>query len=177
MQIKKKTQQSLPGLKGNAFLVPNDNRIYSNTKKAKIARDILERYTGSPVDRFRKQIILTNFDYYVERFDNLCGDERYKGSAMRVVHSSKEDVSIIDFSIGSPTAALIIEILSVVEPKAVLLLGMCGGLHRSLKVGDFIITRPNSGTRMKIHGTEWRLINDDSVEAVVQDPRGIQRPY
>jgi co-chaperonin GroES (HSP10) len=46
----------------------------------------------------------------------------------------------------------------------------------SCKVGDFILVRPNSGTRMKIHGTEWRLINDDSVEAVVQDPRGIQRP-
>jgi len=43
------------------------------------------------------------------------------------------------------------------------------------KVGDFIIVRPNTGTRMKIHGTEWRLINDDSVEAVVLDPRGIQR--
>ena len=46
----------------------------------------------------------------------------------------------------------------------------------SCKVGDFIITRPNTGTRMKIHGTEWRLINDDSVQAVVQDPRGVQRP-
>jgi co-chaperonin GroES (HSP10) len=46
----------------------------------------------------------------------------------------------------------------------------------SCKVGDFVLVRPNTGTRMKIHGTEWRLINDDSVEAVVQDPRGIQRP-
>jgi co-chaperonin GroES (HSP10) len=46
----------------------------------------------------------------------------------------------------------------------------------SCRVGDFIITRPNTGTRMKIHGTEWRLINDDSVQAVVQDPRGVQRP-
>ena len=45
----------------------------------------------------------------------------------------------------------------------------------SCKVGDFIVVRPNTGTRMKIHGTEWRLLNDDSVEAVVQDPRGIQR--
>jgi co-chaperonin GroES (HSP10) len=45
----------------------------------------------------------------------------------------------------------------------------------SCKVGDFIIVRPNTGTRMKIHGTEWRLINDDSVEAVIQDPRGVQR--
>jgi len=46
----------------------------------------------------------------------------------------------------------------------------------SCKVGDFVLVRPNSGTRMKIHGTEWRIINDDSVEAVVEDPRGIQRP-
>jgi co-chaperonin GroES (HSP10) len=45
----------------------------------------------------------------------------------------------------------------------------------SCKVGDFVVVRPNTGTRMKIHGTEWRIINDDSVEAVVEDPRGIQR--
>ncbi len=45
----------------------------------------------------------------------------------------------------------------------------------SCKVGDFVLVRPNSGTRLKIHGTEWRIINDDSVEAVVQDPRGIQK--
>jgi co-chaperonin GroES (HSP10) len=47
----------------------------------------------------------------------------------------------------------------------------------SCKVGDFVLVRPNTGTRMKIHGTEWRLINDDSVQAVVEDPRGIQRPF
>jgi len=45
----------------------------------------------------------------------------------------------------------------------------------SCKVGDFVICRPNSGTRLKIHGREFRIINDDSVEAVVEDPRGIQR--
>jgi co-chaperonin GroES (HSP10) len=43
------------------------------------------------------------------------------------------------------------------------------------KPGDFILARPNSGTRLKIHGKEFRLLNDDSVEAVVQDPRGISR--
>jgi co-chaperonin GroES (HSP10) len=43
------------------------------------------------------------------------------------------------------------------------------------KQGDFILARPNSGTRLKIHGQEFRLINDDTVEAVVQDPRGISR--
>jgi co-chaperonin GroES (HSP10) len=45
----------------------------------------------------------------------------------------------------------------------------------SCKVGDFIVVRPNSGTRLKIHGREFRIINDDSVEAVVEDPRGIIR--
>ena len=43
------------------------------------------------------------------------------------------------------------------------------------KVGDFVVVRPNSGTRLKIHGREFRIINDDSVEAVVEDPRGITR--
>lgn len=45
----------------------------------------------------------------------------------------------------------------------------------SCKAGDFVLVRPNSGTRIKIHGKEFRIINDDSVEAVVQDPRGIGR--
>ena len=45
----------------------------------------------------------------------------------------------------------------------------------SCKQGDFVIVRPNSGTRLKIHGREFRIINDDSVEAVVEDPRGITR--
>jgi co-chaperonin GroES (HSP10) len=44
------------------------------------------------------------------------------------------------------------------------------------KQGDFILARPNSGTRLKIHGREFRIINDDSVEAIVDDPRGISRP-
>lgn len=43
------------------------------------------------------------------------------------------------------------------------------------KEGDFILARPNTGTRLKIHGREFRIINDDSVEAVVEDPRGITR--
>jgi AMP nucleosidase len=127
------------GLRNNPYIIPNHNRIYTNAAKQKIARDILERYTGSPLELFQKQIILTNFDYYLERFHNLVGDERTRGSAMAAVHSKKVGVSIVDFKIGSPTAALIIEVLSTIDPKAVLLLGMCGGLHRSLKVGDFVL--------------------------------------
>ena len=45
------------------------------------------------------------------------------------------------------------------------------------KKGDFVLVRPNDGTRLVIHGREFRIINDDSVEAVVQDPRGIKRKF
>lgn len=123
----------------NPYIAKTFNRVYNNGKKAKIARDMLERYTGSSPERFRKQIILTNFEYYIERFHSLCGTEKTRGSAVTVVHSDTADVSIVNFSIGAPMAALIIELLSVIEPKSVLFLGMCGGLHRSLKKGDFIL--------------------------------------
>lgn len=101
--------------------------------------DMLERYTGGRLKSFRKQIILTNFDYYLQRFKIVGGGDTYSGSVMRVNHSKKLDVSMIDFRIGSPPAALIAELISVVNPKAVLFLGMCGGLHHSLKVGNFIL--------------------------------------
>ena len=45
----------------------------------------------------------------------------------------------------------------------------------SCKEGDFVVVRPNSGTRLKIQGREFRIINDESVEAIVEDPRGISR--
>lgn len=45
------------------------------------------------------------------------------------------------------------------------------------KVGDFVLVRPNAGTRLVIHGREFRIINDDSIEAVVEDPRGISRKF
>jgi AMP nucleosidase len=126
-----KTRQQIPA--------SQDNRIYVNTKKQKIASDMLERYTGTPAKGYRQQIILTNFDYYLQRFSALTGGKIMRGSAMSSVHCAKLDVSVVNFSIGSPTAALIIELLAMVEPKAVMLLGMCGGLHRSLKKGDFIL--------------------------------------
>jgi AMP nucleosidase len=124
----------------NPFIIPNPNRIYANEDKWKIAADMLERYTGTTPQVFQKQIILTNFNYYLERFATLCNDsEKTTGSAMIAVHSKAMGVSIINFSIGSPNAALIIEILATADPKAVLFLGLTGGLHRSLKLGDFIL--------------------------------------
>ena len=123
----------------NPYRTPNPNQIYANETKWNLARDMLERYTGTAPEGFTKQIILTNFAHYLERFSTLYGDSQSRGSAMSAVHSHSKGVSIINFSIGSPTAALIIELLATAEPKAVLFLGMCGGLHRSLEVGDFIL--------------------------------------
>ena len=105
----------------------NPNLIYANPKKWKVAADILERYTGTAPEAFQKQIILTNFSHYMTRFGVLCDDvSTSEGSAMKAAHSKKMGVSIIDFSIGSPVAALIIEILATADPKAVLFLGIAG---------------------------------------------------
>lgn len=116
------------------------NRIFSNAKKRAIALSILERYTGSPAEKFQKQILLTNFNYYLKQFRKITNCPKPTvGSAMSAAHSESMGVSLVNFNIGAPTCALITEVLATVEPKAVLLLGMCGGLHRSLKIGDFIL--------------------------------------
>jgi AMP nucleosidase len=115
-------------------------RIFGNEDKRKIAIDMLERYTGHSIEDFQKQIILTNFQYYIERFNVLLPDAIYtKGSAFQASSSKKAQVTIIVFGVGSAMAALVGELISVVEPKAVLFLGLCGAVHRSLKVGDFIL--------------------------------------
>jgi AMP nucleosidase len=115
-------------------------RIHGNEDKKKIARDMLERYTGHDIKDFQKQIILTNFHYYVERFNALLPDSHYtQGSAFKASSSKKAAVTIIEFGVGSAMAALIGELLAVVEPKAVLFLGLAGGVHPSLDVGDFVL--------------------------------------
>lgn len=115
-------------------------RIHGNVDKKKIARDMLERYTGHDIKDFQKQIILTNFHYYVERFNVLLPDSHYtQGSAFKASSSKKAQVTIIEFGVGSAMAALIGELLAVVEPKAVLFLGLAGGVHPSLEVGDFVL--------------------------------------
>ena len=115
-------------------------RIHGNKAKEKIAMDMLERYTGHPIKKFQKQIIITNFHYYVERFNSLLKDSYHtKGSAFQASSSEEAQVTIVEFGIGSAMAALIGELLSVTRPRAVLFLGMCGAVHPSLNVGDFIL--------------------------------------
>jgi AMP nucleosidase len=117
-----------------------NNRVYANVAKRKIALDMLERYTGHNFDEFQPQIILTNFHYYFDRFQKILPDSYVtKGSAFSAASSESAKVTIVEFGIGSAMAALVMELLAVVEPKAVLFLGMCGGTHNSLKVGDFIV--------------------------------------
>lgn len=115
-------------------------RIHWNEEKRKIAVDMLERYTGHDIKDFQKQVILTNFGYYTERFNALLDDSiMTKGSAFKASSSKKAKVTIVEFGVGSAMAALIGELLSVIEPKATLFLGLCGSVHPSLKVGDFIL--------------------------------------
>lgn len=115
-------------------------RVYANVAKRKIALDMLERYTGHDIQDFQPQIILTNFHYYYERFQKLLpGCKATKGSAFAAASSTSAKVTIIEFGIGSAMAVLIMELVAVIEPKAVIFLGMTGGTHSSLKVGDFIL--------------------------------------
>lgn len=115
-------------------------RIHWNDAKRDIAIDMLERYTGHDFEDFQPQIILTNFHYYIERFNVLMDDAVYtKGSAFKASSSKSSRVTIVEFGVGSAMAALIGELLTVVEPKAVLFLGLCGAIHPSLNVGDFIL--------------------------------------
>lgn len=115
-------------------------RIHGNEDKKKIAIDMLERYTGHTIDQFQKQIILTNFHYYMGRFNALLPDAEYtQGSAFKASSSKKAKVTIIEFGVGAAMAALIGELLAVVEPKAVLFLGLAGAVHPSLEVGNFVL--------------------------------------
>ncbi|RLA63230.1 MAG: AMP nucleosidase [Epsilonproteobacteria bacterium] len=116
------------------------NRIHTNVEKQKIARDMLERYTGHKVKDFQKQIILTNFHYYVERFNAITGDAKTtRGASFQASSSKKSKVTIIEFGVGPAMAALVGELVAIIRPKAVLFLGLCGAVHSSLEIGDFIL--------------------------------------
>lgn len=97
----------------------------------------LERYSGSSASEIQPYILLTNFMRYVDLFSEKAGAPVRFGSAMRACHSPGQGVTMIDYGVGSPVAALIIELLSFVKPVAVLMLGMCGGLRDEYEVGDF----------------------------------------
>jgi AMP nucleosidase len=106
--------------------------------KQEIVENWLPRYTGVKLEDFGKFILLTNFDNYVKKFAEwhnveVAGVER----AMRSATSG--GITIINFGMGSPNAATIMDCLSAIKPEACVFLGKCGGLKKKNDIGDFIL--------------------------------------
>ena len=108
--------------------------------KHQIVTNWLPRYTGIAVEDFQPYIILTNFIDYVEKFAKIFKVKvRGKDRPMPSATSEKEGLTIINFGMGSPNAATVMDLLSAVHPKACLFLGKCGGTKRKTKIGDLIL--------------------------------------
>lgn len=106
--------------------------------KSEIVANWLPRYTGTPIENFGKYILLTNFQNYVEMFAEQFGVE-VMGTTSPMQTATAEDITIINFGMGSAMAATIMDLLSAVEPEAVLFLGKCGGLKKLTQIGDIIL--------------------------------------
>jgi len=108
-----------------------------DTKKH-IVENWLPRYTGVPLKDFGRYILLTNFDRYVELFAHWHRvPVRGRGKPMR--SATAGGITIINFGMGSATAATIMDLLTAINPKAVLFLGKCGGLKHRAKIGSLIL--------------------------------------
>lgn len=106
--------------------------------KEDIIKNWLPRYTGMALEDFGKYILLTNFKGYLDRFCELTGAQivdRSKGMPA----ATADGITMINFGMGSPNAATVIDLLGAIDPEAVLFLGKCGGLKRKTKLGDLIL--------------------------------------
>ena len=106
--------------------------------KEEIVNNWLPRYTGRELKDFTKYILLTNFDNYVRMFAEwhnvpILGEDK------PMMNASADGITIINFGMGSPNAATMLDLLSAIAPEAVLFLGKCGGLKKKSEVGDFIL--------------------------------------
>ncbi len=106
--------------------------------KEEIVENWLPRYTGRPLNEFGKHILLTNFQLYVEMFAHRF-EVPVDGSNRAMPNATAEGITIINFGMGSPNAATIMDLLSAIMPEAVLFLGKCGGLKAKNKLGDLIL--------------------------------------
>lgn len=106
--------------------------------KQEIVENWLPRYTGRKIEDFTQYILLTNFNNYVDLFAKWH-DVEVVGNDKPMPNASANGVTIINFGIGSPNAATIMDLLSAIKPKAVLFLGKCGGLKDKNKLGDLIL--------------------------------------
>ena len=102
-------------------------------EKKDIVENWLPRYTGAPLAEFGEYVLLTNFDNYVEWFATLHGVS-VKGADRPMPNVTSDGITLINFGMGSPNAATVMDLLSAIAPKAVLFLGKRGvisSLHRS----------------------------------------------
>jgi len=117
----------------------SDETIEDIEHQKQIAFDTLERYSGSPIDLFQPYLLLTNFPKYVEYFAEVNHVQPMEGAMFKVAHSKELQVSILDFKIGSPAAALVVDLCSFLPVYAVVLLGMCGGLREEYQIGEYFV--------------------------------------
>lgn len=106
--------------------------------KSAIVENWLPRYTGTHLDQFGQYILLVNFYAYVEQFANLF-NVAIRGIGKAMPNATANNITIINFGMGSANAASIMDLLSAIQPKAALFLGKCGGLKIKNKVGDLIL--------------------------------------
>lgn len=106
--------------------------------KEEIVANWLPRYTGLPLEEFGQYILLTNFDGYLHQFAAITGAE-VKGLDKAMPNATAENITMINFGMGSANAATMMDLLSSIHPKAVLFLGKCGGLKKKNKLGDLIL--------------------------------------
>jgi AMP nucleosidase len=106
--------------------------------KKEIVDNWLPRYTGKKLEDFSEYILLTNFQDYVDRFAQRF-EVPVDGGDKNMPSATAEGITIINFGMGSPNAATIMDLLSAVKPRGVLFLGKCGGLKRKNKLGDLIL--------------------------------------
>jgi AMP nucleosidase len=106
--------------------------------KEDIVENWLPRYTGEKLENFGEYILLTNFSNYVEMFAKWH-KVKVIGKDKPMQCATADDITIINFGMGSPGAATIMDLLSAIHPKAVLFLGKCGGLKKRNKIGDLIL--------------------------------------
>ena len=105
--------------------------------KEEIVENWLPRYTGRKLEDFTPYILLTNFNYYVELFAAENNVQPLMDVTMP--NASANGITIINFGMGSPNAATIVDLLGSIHPKACLFLGKCGGLKKKNKLGDLIL--------------------------------------
>lgn len=106
--------------------------------KDEIVNNWLPRYTGKQLDTFGKYFLLTNYLYYVELFAKWNNVE-VEGRDKNMPSATADGITMINFGMGSPNAATVMDLLSAVAPSAVLFLGKCGGLKKKNKLGDLIL--------------------------------------